>query len=197
MTTMSDVIAETGNEGQEPSAWIQRFASLIPTAQAGGVLDVACGIGRHTRLFLDAGHNVVAVDRDTSGIKDLTSDSNLRIIEVDLEAAGGWPFADQEFAGVVVTNYLYRPILDDIVAAVAPGGALIYETFAIGNERFGRPRNPDFLLRNDELIDIVKKRLTIVAYEHGEIRVPRPALVQRITAVRCTENQHSPLLNLK
>ena len=132
---MSDVDAETGNEGQMPSAWVQRFASLISETQAGGVLDVACGKGRHTRLFLDSGHQVVAVDRDTSGIKDLASNSNLEIIEVDLETAGGWPFADRKFAGVVVTNYLYRPILDDIVAAVATGGALIYETFAITSVR--------------------------------------------------------------
>jgi hypothetical protein len=138
---------------------------------------------------------VVAVDRDTSGIKDLASNLNLEIMEADLETAGGWPFAGHKFAGVVGTNYLYRPILNDIVAAVGSGGALIYETFAAGNERFGRPKNPDFLLRDDELIDIVKGRLTIVAYEHGEIRVPRPAVVQRIAAVRSQQNQLSPPLN--
>jgi SAM-dependent methyltransferase len=192
---MPNVDTKKGTGDQKPSAWIQRFAPLIPKSQAGGVLDIACSNGRHTKPFLEAGHHVVAVDRDTSGIKDLASNLNLEIMEADLETAGGWPFAGHKFAGVVGTNYLYRPILNDIVAAVGSGGALIYETFAAGNERFGRPKNPDFLLRDDELIDIVKGRLTIVAYEHGEIRVPRPAVVQRIAAVRSQQNQLSPPLN--
>ena len=195
MTTMPDAAAKAVSGDPKPSAWVRRFASLVPADQARGVLDIACGSGRHTKLFLDAGHHVVAVDRDTSGIKDLASSLHLKITKADLETAGGWPFANEEFAGVVVTNYLYRPILDDIVSAVAPGGALIYETFAAGNEQFGRPRNPDFLLREGELIDIVKERLTIVAYEHGEVRVPRRAMIQRIAAVRSNQNQSHPLLD--
>ena len=119
---MPNVDTKKGTGDQKPSAWIQRFAPLIPKSQAGGVLDIACGNGRHTKPFLEAGHHVVAVDRDTSGIKDLASNLNLKIMEADLETAGGWPFAGHKFAGVVVTNYLYRPILNDIVAAVGSGG---------------------------------------------------------------------------
>ena len=193
--TMPDAAPTAGNGDLKPSAWVKRFAALVPRGPALGVLDVACGSGRHTRHFLDARHQVVAVDRDTSDIKHLASNSNLEIKEADLETVGGWPFTNRKFAGVVVTNYLYRPILDDIVAAVAPGGALIYETFAAGNEKFGRPKNPNFLLREGELIEIVKERLTIVAYEHGEARVPRRAMVQRIAAVRLNQEQNYPPLD--
>ena len=127
---MSNVDTKKVARDQKPSAWIQRFAPLIPKSQAGSILDIACGNGRHTKFFLEAGHHVVAVDRDISGIKGLASNLNLEIMEADLETTGGWPFADDNFAGVIVTNYLYRPILNDIVAAVSSGGALIYETFA-------------------------------------------------------------------
>src|SRR5690606_29782560 len=95
-----------------------------------------------------------------------------------------WPLGDRRFAGVIVTNYLHRPLLPLIVQAVAPGGALIYETFAQGNERFGRPRSPRFLLEPGELLEAVRGQLEVVAYEHGEIPEPKPAMVQRIAAVR-------------
>ena len=121
-----------------------RFADLVPAG--GRVLDVACGGGRHARFFLERGHPVTVVDRDTSGVADLHDDPDVEILEFDLEAGKPWPFAGRAFEGVVVTNYLWRPILADIVAAVAPGGVLLYETFARGQERFGQPHNPDFLL---------------------------------------------------
>ncbi len=147
------------------------------------MLDLACGGGRHVRHLLTRGHAVAAVDRDLSGIRDLLGTPQLEAIEADLEG-GPWPLAGRRFAGVVVTNYLHRPLLPAIVAAVAPGGVLIYETFAAGNERFGRPRNPDFLLRPGELLDVVAGHLEVIAYEHLEVRRPRPAMVQRIAARR-------------
>jgi SAM-dependent methyltransferase len=166
--------------GSDPSEWIARFAGLVPPA--GRVLDVAAGSGRHTRFFLGRGHPVTVVDRDTSGLADLEDDPALELIEFDLEAGGGWPFAGRRFEAVVVTNYLHRPILPDIVDAVAPGGVLIYETFARGQEGFGRPRNPDFLLRPGELLDAVRGRLRVLAYEDLILEDPSRA-VQRIAAV--------------
>lgn len=165
-----------------PSDWVARFALAVP--DGGAVLDLACGTGRHSRFFLERGHPVTGVDRYTAGVADLLGREDFALIEADLESGGDWPTGTREFAAVVVTNYLFRPILPDIVRAVAEGGVLIYETFADGNARFGRPRNPDFLLRPGELLRAVDGALATIAYEHGEVARPAPALVQRICAVR-------------
>jgi len=165
----------------EASAWVRRFADRIPAG--GPVLDLAAGGGRHTRLFLALGHPVTAVDRDVAALADLCDNPAATILAADLESGRPWPLGDRRFAGIVVTNYLHRPLLPAIVAAVAPGGCLIYETFAAGNERFGKPSNPDFLLRSGELLAAVRGRLIVVAYEDLEVVEPRPAVVQRIAAV--------------
>jgi SAM-dependent methyltransferase len=175
-------LERVGHGCEEPSPWVRRFAPHIPPG--GFVLDLACGAGRHVRLLLSRGHRVLAVDRDLSGLGDVADRSRLETVEVDLEDGRPWPFPGRLFDGVVVTNYLHRPLLPAIVAAVAPGGLLIYETFAAGHERFGRPRNPDFLLRPGELLDAVAGRLEVIAYEHRALRRPRPAMVQRIAARR-------------
>lgn len=165
-----------------PSGWITRFAALVP--DGGAVLDLACGSGRHTRYFLDRGHPVVAVDIDLSGIGDLGAEGTLERVRADLEADGPFPLAGRRFAAVVVTNYLHRPLLPALVDAVAPGGLLLYETFARGNERFGRPSNPDFLLTPGELLEAVRGRLRVLAYEDLAVTEPRPAAIQRICARR-------------
>ena len=169
-------------QSPEASPWVARFADLVPAG--GRVLDVACGGGRHTRFFLGRGHPVTAVDRDTSSAKDLQDDPAMEILEYDLEAGAPWPFAGRAFEGVVVTNYLWRPILPDIVTAVAPGGVLLYETFARGQERFGHPHNPDFHLKPGELLDAVRGELRVAAYEDLIVEEPDPKVVQRIAAVR-------------
>ena len=166
---------------REASAWVRRFADRIPAG--GPVLDLAAGSGRHTRLLVGWGHSVTAVDRDVTGLADLQVHPAVTILAADLEHDRPWPLGNRRFAGVVVTNYLHRPLLPAIVAAVAPGGCLIYETFAAGNERFGKPSNPDFLLRPGELLEIVRGRFTVLAYEDLEVSEPRAAVVQRIAAV--------------
>jgi SAM-dependent methyltransferase len=164
------------------SSWVARFDAALPP---GPVLDLACGGGRHLRHFHARGHPVTGVDRDLTGVADLAGVAGVELIAADLEAAGApWPLGDRRFAAVVVTNYLWRPLLGAIVAAVAPDGWLIYETFARGNERYGKPRNPDFLLRPGELLAAVAGDLAVVAYEHGTLTRPGPAVVQRIAAVR-------------
>jgi len=165
----------------DASAWVRRFADRIPAG--GPVLDLAAGGGRHTRFLRDRGHPVTAVDRDVTGLADLRVDPAVTILAGDLENDRPWPLGDRRFAGVIVTNYLHRPLLPPIVAAVAPGGCLIYETFAAGNERFGRPSNPAFLLRPGELLEAVRGRLTVIAYENLEMAEPRPAMIQRIAAI--------------
>jgi SAM-dependent methyltransferase len=165
----------------EVSAWAARFADRIPAG--GAVLDVAAGGGRHTRFLAARGHPVVAIDRDVSGLADLRGNPAVTILASDLEQDRPWPLGDRRFAGVVVTNYLHRPLLPVLVAAVAPGGCLIYETFAAGNERFGKPSNPDCLLRPGELLEAVRGRLTVLAYENLQVGEPRSAMVQRIAAV--------------
>ena len=166
----------------EPSAWVTRFG--VDVAAGGRVLDVACGGGRHARWFVARGHAVTAVDRDLTGVADLADDPRVEFVERDLEDGSPWPFAGREFAAVVVTNYLYRPLLADLVASVAENGWLLYETFAVGNERYGRPTNPDFLLRPGELLDAVRGVLRVVAYEDLVVDRPRPAAVQRVAATR-------------
>ena len=163
-----------------PSNWVRRFAPLVP---AGEVLDLACGSGRHARLFAQLGHPVLAVDRDPLALQAATGPGIVTLAH-DLEAEGaGWPFAAGRFAGIVVTNYLHRPLMADLAASLAPGGVLIYETFALGNEAFGKPSNPAFLLRPGELLEVAAAAgLRVLAYEDGVIREPKPARVQRLCA---------------
>ncbi|WP_422822882.1 class I SAM-dependent methyltransferase [Variovorax humicola] len=162
-----------------PSAWLARWSHLVPAG--GSVLDVACGAGRHMRWFADRGHVVTGVDRSPEAV-DAASGFG-RTLLADIES-GPWPFAGQAFDAVVVTNYLWRPLLPDIVAAVAPGGVLLYETFAVGNETVGKPSRPDFLLQPGELLS-ASKELHVVAYEDGYLDEPA-RFVQRIAAVRPT-----------
>jgi SAM-dependent methyltransferase len=163
-----------------PSPWVTRFAGLMPPR--GDVLDLAAGSGRHTRLFLRRAHLVVAVDRRTEPLRAIR-DAGLEIVTADLEAGAPWPLGNRRFAGIVVTNYLHRPLFPAILDALAPGGVLIYETFAVGNERFGKPNNPDFLLRPGELLETVRGRLRVIAFEDIEVTAPKPAMVQRIAAI--------------
>jgi len=171
-----------------PSGWIRRYAALIPAG--GAVLDVACGAGCHSALLLGLGHPVTAIDRDLSRLGPLADDAGIEAIEADLEDGRPWPLGGRRFAGVVVANYLHRPLLPALIAAVDDGGVLIYETFAAGNERFGRPANPNFLLRSGELLEAVAGQLTVIAYEQGEVTTPKPAVVQRI----CAQNGETPAI---
>lgn len=171
----------------EPASWVVRFSPLV--AKGGSVLDLAAGGGRHARLFLERGHPVVAVDIDVEPLTDLAKQPGAEILALDLEG-GSPPFrapsplAGRTFAGIVVTNYLFRPHFPHLLDALAPGGVLIYETFARGNEVYGKPRNPDHLLKAGELFDLVRGRLQVVAYEHGiDGSGPMPGVKQRICAV--------------
>ena len=160
-----------------PSPWVVRFTHLV---RAGGtVLDLACGSGRHVHWFEQRGHPVTAVDRD-SVLLDLLAGTT-ETIEADIEN-GPWPLAGRQFDAVVVTNYLWRPLFPHILEAVAPGGVLLHETFAQGNETVGKPSRPDFLLRPGELLQAYAA-LRVVAYEDGFLDGP-PRFVQRIAAVR-------------
>ena len=170
--------AHGGAGPAQPSAWVTRFAAQIPP---GDVLDVAAGGGRHTALFLGLGHRVVAVDRDVTGLAAYAG-TGVEIVAADLETGDPPPFTGRRFAAVVVTNYLHRPLMPALIAAVAPGGWLLYETFAVGNERFGKPSNPAFLLREGDLLDVVRGRLRVVAFEDLQVETPRPAMIQRIAA---------------
>jgi len=161
-----------------PSTWVNRFLPLIKPG--GLVLDLAAGSGRHVRLLRDRGFAVRAVDRDTSALLPFAG-PGCEVRQIDLETAEPWPLGD-DYDGIIITNYLHRPLLPAIGRAVAPGGVLIYETFSRGNERFGRPRNRDFLLCPGELLEAFAW-LTIVAFEQGEVSIPRPAVIQRLTAV--------------
>ena len=168
----------------ESSAWILRFAGLIPAG--GPVLDIACGDGRHTRFFARRGHPVTAADIDTRGISDLANQPGIEVLQMDLETAR-WPFEPGSFAGIIITNYLHRAHFAALPGTLRPGGVLLMETFAAGNERLGRPRNPDFLLAPGELVAALGDTLQVVAYEHGIEESPRAAVRQRIVAVRQAE----------
>jgi SAM-dependent methyltransferase len=164
----------------DPSEWVRRWARLI--LARGRVLDLACGLGRHARWLAGLGHEILAVDRDASVQAALEGVQGVKVLIADLEA-GPWPFEPQSFDAVVVANYLHRPLFPRLLEALRGQGVLIYETFAVGNERYGRPSNPDFLLQPNELLDRVKP-LRVVAFEQGRVQRPKAAVIQRICAVR-------------
>jgi len=164
-----------------PSPWMVRYAHLVPAAAR--VLDLACGSGRHARLFAARGAHVLAVDRDAAAVAAIEGVAGIETRVADLEAPS-WPLAGERFDAIVVANYLYRPRLPDLVAALAGDGALLYETFARGNEAYGRPSNPDFLLMPDELLALARETLTVVAFEQGCAAMgDGSAVVQRLAAV--------------
>ncbi len=170
-----------------PSAWVERFAGLIPH---GLVLDLACGGGRLSRHLAASGHEVLAVDRDAQALS-LLAQPSVHTLCFDLEDAQAtshphWPFSPDRFSGIIITNYLHRPLFDAIFHSLADGGVLIMETFAEGNGRFGKPSNPDFLLKPGELMEFARTHpgLRTIAFEDGYTALPRPAMVQRICVLK-------------
>jgi SAM-dependent methyltransferase len=158
-----------------PSQWVVRWAPLI---ERGPVLDVACGAGRHAIFFAERGLEVVAVDRN-----DQVLPGAIHFVKADLEDGSPWPLANQHFAAIVVTNYLHRPLLPTLMGSLDAGGVLIYETFMVGNERYGKPSNPAFLLEPGELLEAFGA-LTVVAFEQGAVARPKKAVIQRICVLR-------------
>lgn len=178
---MSDGPVSHAADGLVPSLWIVRFAPLVSAGAR--VLDLASGEGRHARLFADRGCRVLAVDRDAAALATLASIAGVETAALDLET-GAWPFAGERFDAIVVVNYLHRPLVAHLIAALAVDGTLLYETFARGNEAFGRPSNPAFLLESGELLRAAEGRLTVVAFEQGRVDAGgRRAVVQRLAAV--------------
>jgi SAM-dependent methyltransferase len=177
---MSETVGPSG-----PSAWIARFASLIPAG--GEVLDLACGGGRHARLLAGMGYRVEAVDRDVDALAALTGAENIRTRCADLEG-GPWPYYGFGFDGIVVSRYLWRPLFPLLFGCLREGGILIYETFMVGQERYGKPQNPAHLLRVGELLELMHKRFTVLAFEQGEtvgkMSGEKPQVMQRICVRR-------------
>jgi len=165
--------------GVPPAPWIVQWAGLV--APDATVLDLAAGRGRHSTLFAERGHKVTAVDREVSA---LPKHPNIERLQADLEDGSPWPLGARQFGAVVVANYLHRPLMPTLLEAIAPGGMLLYQTFMEGHERFGRPSNPDHLLRDSELLELVRGRFSVIAYEARLISDPAMAMVQRIAARR-------------
>lgn len=166
-------------ERLRPLPWIERHARLLPVNSS--VLDVACGAGRHSLLFSQAGHQVTAVDINLAALRGEPGAAHMNLIEADIES-GLWPFHGQQFDGVIVTNYLWRPIMPIIADSVRSGGLLFYETFMRGNEEYGRPANPDFLLKPDELRHLFEKDFRILEFEQGLRTGEKPAMKQSVIA---------------
>ncbi len=162
------------------SDWVQRWAGLIPAG--GRVLDLACGGGRHAFHLAALGHRVVAVDRDLSLVASRRDHPGIEWLQADLEAAA-WPLPGEIFQGVVVTHYLHRPLFDELMAALSPGGVLIYETFSLGQAKYGRPRNPAHLLLPGELLEMVRGTMRVLGFEDVE-EPERRRCVQRLCAVK-------------
>ena len=179
---------------EPPSAWIKRWSHLV--APGGGVLDVACGYGRHARWFYERNHPVALVDRAQAAIDSIASiipANACEAVVADVEN-GPWPFVGRQFAAVVVTNYLWRPLFPTLLGSLQPGGVLIYETFTQGNETVGKPSRADFLLRPGELLEVCQA-LRVVAFEEGFQQAAdgsAPRFIQRIAAVRATSAGAAP-----
>jgi SAM-dependent methyltransferase len=170
-----------------PSDWVCRWAPLIP--QGGRILDLACGAGRHVRWLAERGWQVTGVDRDAAALESLSDWGEM--IVADLEDGRPWPLGDRRFDGVVVTNYLWRPLMPAILDALAPDGVLIYETFGTAQAAIGRPSRPEFLLKPGELLEVAGS-LRVVAYEDGLLDDPVRA-VQRLCAVASMHTPPRPL----
>lgn len=165
-----------------PSHWVIAHAGLVATR--GKVLDIAAGNGRHANYFNSLGYQVTAVDRNAAALAPLAA-AGIETVVADLEDGSPWPLDARQFDGIVVTNYLHRLLFPRIAAALAPGGVLIYETFGVGNERFGRPSNPNFLLRPGELLAFAAEHgLQVLDYACGEVSEHKPAITQRVVAQR-------------
>ena len=173
---------------EAPSAWVERFAHLVPAGAR--VLDLACGLGRHARFFAARGCQVDAVDRDPNCGQALAGVLRVRFLAADLEERR-WPYDGRLFDAIIVTNYLHRPLFPRLLSALARGGVLLYETFAAGNERYGKPSNPDFLLLDRELLERCAPLLHVLAFEDGACSTPRLARVQRLAAIRGDAADHS------
>ena len=185
----------TQSSTEKPDPWVEKYAILVPQ---GPVLDLACGKGRHGRYFLGLGYPVTFLDKDISGVADLFSqgysshsnsphnntntNTNTQLVKHDLENNSPWPFHSNQFSGIVVTNYLYRPLLPQLTTTLKPGGIIIYKTFAAGNEQFGKPKNPDFLLRENELRTALNKQFREIAFFQGREMNP-----DRITQAICVQ----------
>lgn len=180
-------VCQAGHLNAAPSPWVVAHAGLI--RKGGRVLDLACGTGRHAIWLADQGFSVDAVDRDTHALGNMQGRPDIHTHVADLET-GNWPADDPHYAagyqgiydGIIVSRYLFRPLLSTLTELLAPGGVLIYETFMLGNERYGRPSNPDFLLQPDELKSVYEPLLRIHAFEQGKVEHPVPAMMQRICA---------------
>ncbi len=175
---MANIMVHQSKNKQQPSKWVIKHLNLIRPKST--VLDLASGDGRHTALMQSLEHKVTSLDINVHQIYRL-QDPKIEVIEYDLENGNMWPFSNRFFDLIIVTNYLYRPILNNIVSSLAKGGILIYETFAKGNELFGKPSNPNFLLKEGELLRICKS-LEIISYENRIVHGPKKAKVQRIVA---------------
>ncbi len=164
---------------EAPSSWIVKFAPLIKSQ--GRVLDLACGSGRHAKWLAQQGYQVDALDRDPIATASMHEIDGIHVTTVDLETAEP-PTFEHRYDGIIVSRYLHRPLLATLATLLQPGGILIYETFMRGNERFGKPSNPDFLLMPDELLHTYTPLLNVIDFEQGEIAEPKPAMLQRICA---------------
>lgn len=166
----------------EPSAWFARYQPLIKSG--GSVLDIAAGGGRHARFFADKGYQVTVVDRNVEPLNALGGTHGCEVIEADLEDGSPWPLHERTFDAVIVCNYLYRPLFERLIYSLATNGIFLYETFALGNEVYNRPRNPDHLLKSGELLDHVAGKLQVISYQHGILQGDEcPGVKQMICAV--------------
>jgi SAM-dependent methyltransferase len=182
MSQTSHPIVESTIHGTDgPSPWVVTHADKIKVG--GRILDLACGSGRNARWLAAKGWQVEAVDRDRAALDTMRGIAHIQTTCADLEN-GSWPYKDQRFDGIVVCRYLHRPLLDRLAEHLHSQGILIYETFMVGHEQFGRPSNPDFLLRPDELLDCYRDKLTILAFEQGRFDAPNPSMQQRLCAQR-------------
>lgn len=175
----------SGHGDLSPSPWVARFAPLI--REGGRVLDLACGRGRHARHLAERGLHVIAADRDEAALEVVSEVPGVVTCHLDLEDGSPWPWEPEAFDAVVVTNYLHRPTFQTMLECLRTGGVLIYETFMTGNEAFGRPRSPEFLLEAGELLLRIRDELSPVAFEQGIVGEPPRGVVQRLCALKSAE----------
>ena len=170
----------------KPSNWIINQVDALEISKKNNILDFASGNGRHAINLVKSYSRITAIDKDVNKLNLYKNTENINTICFDLETDEEWPLGKESFDVIIVTNYLYRPRIKELTSLLKKDGFLFYETFAVGNEKYGKPTNPAYLLKKRELINIFKNKFEIIYYFQGKVVSDKISIIQRCSLKKKT-----------